>query len=113
MIDPARFEIFHREHPEVYELFTRFALQVAATGRGRFSARAIFHRIRWFTAIETNDPDGFKINSIWSPFYARMFEQDHPELAGFFEKRKASADVLLEHESEDDWNGEGEELELF
>ena len=87
-----RFENFHEANPHVYELFCKFALQAAAR-RPRFSARTVLHRIRWATTIETDSDDGFKINNNWSPFYVRLFEIDHPELAGFFEKRTAIADA--------------------
>ena len=87
------FERFHRLNPHVYGLFVRFANQ-AKSRRPRFSARTILHRIRWETMVETDDPAGFKINDHWSPFYVRMIEKDHPEFAGFFEKRGAAADTM-------------------
>lgn len=84
---------FHARNPHIYQLFCRFALQAAAR-RSRFSARTVLHRIRWYTSVETDDPQGFKVNDHWSPFYARLFEQDHPEHAGFFEKRRALAEEI-------------------
>lgn len=88
---------YHEAHPEVYELFTRFALEVVAKGRKRFSARAIFHRIRWYTQIEAPDGTGFKINNNHSPFYARLFALDHAEHANLFRTREASADHEVTH----------------
>lgn len=83
-----RFEKYHRENPHVYAMFKKFALQ-SASRRSRFSARAVFHRMRWQSMIEGNDE--FKINNNYSPYYARLFEQEYPDLAGFFEKRKTRA----------------------
>lgn len=80
-----RFEKYHADNPHVYEAFRKFALESAAR-RPHFSARAIFHRMRWQTMITGNDE--FKINNNYSAFYARMFENDYPDLKGFFETRK-------------------------
>lgn len=83
-----RFEAYHAENPHVYQQFKTFALQSAAR-RPRFSARAIFHRMRWQSMIEGNDE--FKINNNYSPYYARMFEDEYPDMEGFFEKRKVQS----------------------
>jgi len=85
-----RFLEFHAENPHVYKALLRFALEAYAAGRGRFSMRAIFHRARWYTRIETTDPD-WKINDRWSPHYARMMMEAVPELEGFFELRELRA----------------------
>lgn len=45
--------------------------------------------MRWFTQVETDDPDGFKINDHWSPYYARMFVEDFPQYEHFVERRTA------------------------
>lgn len=92
-VDPRirAFRVFHAENPHVFRLFERFALEAAAR-RKRFSSDAVLHRLRWFTQIETDDPAGFKINDHWSAFYARLFLEQHPELAGFFELRRSVAD---------------------
>jgi hypothetical protein len=87
----AAFFAFHKANPHVYALFVRFALQAAAR-RNNFSARCVFHRIRWATQVESTGDD-FKINNNWSPFYVRLFEIDHPEQKGFFRKRAAAADT--------------------
>ncbi len=88
----AKFWVFHKNNPHVYDLFCRFALVAARRGRTRFSARTVLHRIRWYTQIETEDPGGFKVNNNWSPFYARLFVHDFPEYATLFETRTAHAD---------------------
>lgn len=85
---------FHRENPQVYRLFRSFALQ-AKRKRDRFSARTILHRIRWETDVESDDPEGFKINNNWSPYYSRMFEREFPNWKGFFEGRGSAADEDL------------------
>ena len=89
-----KFERFHVKNPHVYQLFKRYALEASIRER-RFSARTIIHRMRWFTQVETDDPDGFKINDHWSPYYARMFVEDFPQYEHFVERRTApKADQL-------------------
>lgn len=82
-----RFEVFHRENPHVYELFKKFTYQAIDAGLKHYAAAAIFHRIRWYSEIETKG-DPFKIGQNFCPYYGRLFMRDHPEHAGFFRTRK-------------------------
>lgn len=85
----ANFEEFHNANPGVFELFHRFAMQVKNSGRTRYSADAILHRIRWHMDIDTNAADDFKINNNWSSRYARKLMKEHPTVfGGFFEVRE-------------------------
>ena len=80
------FEAFHAENPHVYKLFKRFAFRVIAAGRRRYSARTIWHRMRWHADFETTD-DEYKLNNNHSPYYGRLFMADHPEHDGLFATR--------------------------
>ncbi len=80
------FEVFHKENLEVYEMFKKFSFEVSKRNKN-YSARGIFHRIRWETSVNSNDTS-FKINNNWTPHYARKFMEDFPELEGFFRVRK-------------------------
>jgi len=81
----ARFEKFHRDHPEIYTLFKQFALELRKTGRKNHSARDIIHRIRWDLEREIGqEEEGFKINDHLSPYYARMLMEENPEEFGEF-----------------------------
>ena len=73
--------------PDVCNLFERLALQIHGTGRKRYSADAILHRVRWHFDIEKNNR-GFKANNNWTAPLARWFLAKHPECAGFFELRE-------------------------
>lgn len=84
------FWIFHTANPELYELFKRFSTEAMRAGLTKFSARAVFHRIRWFTRIETTD-EGFKINDRWSPYYARLLMTDDITFEDFFELRRTDS----------------------
>ena len=53
----------------------------------------MIHRIRWHIDVETEAPDGFKINNNFSPFYARLWMVENPEREGFFRLRDSAADT--------------------
>jgi hypothetical protein len=76
------FEIHHKNNPHIWASFEKYALQVAAK-REHFSAKAIFHRIRWDTAIGETDAE-FKISDGWISHYARKFMNEHPKHSGLF-----------------------------
>lgn len=79
------FDLYDQENPQIYAMFVRFALQVAHR-RKRFSAKMIFHRIRWETMIGQDDGD-FKIDDGWIAHYARKFIREYPQYDGLFEFR--------------------------
>jgi len=84
-----RFEIYDRNHPEVWRLFVEFALLAKARGRTRYSARAIMQRIRWEREVEQEAAEPFKISNLWSSRYARKLVNADPETwTGFFELRQ-------------------------
>lgn len=82
-----RFAEYHEAHPEVYELFKRFALQLWDAGRRRTGAKMIAERIRWEKALVTS-PGEFKLNNSFVSRFARMLLAERPDLDGFFEFRK-------------------------
>jgi len=79
---------YDQENPDVYDLFKRFALE-ASKHRTRYSAKSIFHRIRWETMVSGKDSE-FKIDDGWISHYARKFLAEFPSLEGFFETRVRS-----------------------
>lgn len=84
----TRWAEFHRANPQVFDLFRRFALEARREHRGQFGARLIGERIRWYTQVETQSADGFKLNDHYWPYYARLLMAIHPEeFAKFFELR--------------------------
>jgi len=87
---------FHKEHPEVWDLFVLFTLEKINQGFSHYSARGIFHRIRW----ETDDPSyekglEFKLNDHHSPFYSRRFMKIYPSHEGFFRTRIQTSETRL------------------
>ncbi|WP_339667264.1 hypothetical protein [uncultured Marinobacter sp.] len=93
-LDEMRSQVkaFHSEHPEVWDLFVRFTQEKINRGFKHYSARGIFHRIRW----ETEEPSyqagkEFKLNDHYSPFYARSFHRIYPQHDGFFRTRRQTS----------------------
>lgn len=72
--------------PQLYKIFCRVAKQVAKT-HDRFSARAIFHHIRWEVEVEGKHR-GRTVNNNLSSTYARQFMKDFPKYEGLFELRQ-------------------------
>jgi len=83
-----KFTIFHLENLEVWEQFESYALALISKGVTRHSSRGILYVIRFHSLV---DKDGtakiFSINDHYSPDYARMFAEKHPEHNKFFETR--------------------------
>ena len=83
-----RFCIFHRANHHIWVLFCRFADQARARGLKRYSARAIFHLIRWHTVMNNITDEGVELSNDYSPYYARMYMATHPGSEGFFKLKK-------------------------
>ena len=85
------FAAYHAANPQVYAALRRFALEAKRAGRPRIGINEVHERVRWHTTVEARH-DSFKVNNNWRPFYARLLMHEEPELEGFFETRRASAD---------------------
>lgn len=83
-----KFNQYHRDNPQVYELFKRFTFMAIRRGHNRLSAWMIANRIRWETSIETFSVDEYKISNDYIALYARMFMRDHPQYDGFFKTKE-------------------------
>lgn len=82
------FKIHDKKNPHIWDAFERYAL-IMTKHRDFYSAKAVFHRVRWDTAIgeipmPENDQGEFKISDGWISHYARKFLESHPEHEGFF-----------------------------
>lgn len=96
-IEPKLVQEFRRwdaANPDIWPLFKRFAIEAIRSGRKQFGASAIWERIRWELAVET-EGDDFKFNNAWRAFYARKFMQHYPMYDGFFHTRRSEADEAL------------------
>ena len=95
------FRKYHAENPEVYEYFKRFAL-VVTQRRDVYSAKCIFHRVRWETMISGGLDDEHKIDDGWISHYARMFMEDFPEHEGFFKTRNRRGSYHFQAKEEEE-----------
>jgi hypothetical protein len=76
------------EHPQVFALFERFALQMVERNR-RFGIGQLAERVRWEVAMTwTKDMDGFRINNNHRAYLARELINRHPKIADFIELRR-------------------------
>ena len=81
------FKIYMEKHPQIYRLFIKYAFQIAQK-RKYYSAKAIFHRIRWESAVSGADEENeFKISDGCISHYARQFMKDYPQYRNFFKTR--------------------------
>ena len=74
---------WHKENPQVYELFDRFTKEAIRKGHTRLSAWLIINRVRWETSLETFGGD-FKISNNFIAYYSRLFMEMNPTYKGFF-----------------------------
>lgn len=82
-----QFREFHLANPEVWRMFCKFARSVIEAGFPRYSADAIFHRIRWHVQIEVKS-QALKLNDHHTAYYARLWMVAHPERSQFFNLRR-------------------------
>ena len=87
-----KFEIYHRDNPQIYKEFERFTLQTIQRGFQHYSSKGIIEIIRWHTGIFANK--GFKVNNNYTPYYADLFEANHPQYKDFFYKRERKTIML-------------------
>jgi len=84
---------FHKDNPEVWNLFVRFTGHVIEAGYSNYSVNAIFERIRWHTTVETKG-SGFKLNNNHRAYYARYFNHMFPQYGEFFRLRETRSEVF-------------------
>lgn len=72
---------FHGDNPKVWEQFERFCLEMIEAGQIGFGAPFIWERVRWEGRVRTRAEDPYRLPNIHRPFYARLFQARHPDLA--------------------------------
>ncbi len=83
---------FHEAHPEVWDLFVRFSLEMIDRGYEQYSAQSVIERIRWEKDAGGDGTSAFKINNNYTAFYSRRFMRTYPEHEGFFRTRYQVSD---------------------
>lgn len=90
MYTKTPFSEYDAANPEIYRLFKKFSVMAYNAGFRHYSARGIFHRLRWHAYIDKSvDQDGFKINNNYSKDYAQKLMNEDPRFVGFFRMRNS------------------------
>lgn len=79
-----------QRHPHLLQKCYELCLTAKRRGIQRWSSDAMFHVLRWETAMETGDL-ALKINNNYSALAARDLMTLHPDLKGFFSLRARKA----------------------
>lgn len=84
-----RFDAYHEEHPEVYDLLVRYARQAKTAGHSRYSIKTIMEVVRWdrSVAVPLGKGEAFHLNNSYGSRYARLIMEECADLADFFETR--------------------------
>jgi len=82
-----RTEAWIAQNPHIYELFERYALEIAATGK-KFGAKLLAERVRWETYFNTPTGEGYKICNNYVAYVARKLVADHPHLKNLLRFRQ-------------------------
>ena len=89
-----QFEAYDKAHPEIWQMFVKFAHEKIAQGFKHYGAKSIIERARWETDVNPGRGDALKIGNNHTAFYSRKFEQHFPEHKGFFRKRKQKSEEM-------------------
>lgn len=84
---------FHKQHPEVWDMFVQFTFEMIQRGYKNYSVNAIFERIRWEKdSVGGDGITSFKLNNNYRAFYSRRFMRAFPEHEGFFRTRQQTSE---------------------
>ena len=75
------------KNPTLIPKLAKLALRLKGSGIERWSMDALFHVLRFSTAIETGDHN-LKMNNNYTALAARDLMKEYPELDGFFQLRE-------------------------
>lgn len=90
MTPREKFDWFHKHNPHVYRALVDLARQRKNRGRKHWSMKAAFEVLRDLDSFQTDprsETSKYKLNNIFTAFYARLIMQNEPDLAGFFSTR--------------------------
>lgn len=83
----AKFREFHADNPQVYAKLVELTREAKSAGRTKIGIGMLFEVLRWHSYISTTDPD-YKMNNNYRSRYARLIQQNEPDLAGMFDMRE-------------------------
>ncbi len=84
----GNFRVWLREHMEIYDTFIQYAREYRSIeNRSVYSANAIWQRIRWDTMLSDDSDKEWRLNAIYTSFFARLAMAAEPDLEGMFKLR--------------------------
>lgn len=83
-----RFQRWLTDNPTVYDEAVSIARQMKAAGHEHLGMKFIFEVIRYQRMLKTTDPEGYKLNNIYTSRLARLVMEREPDLADFFATRE-------------------------
>lgn len=99
-----KFWKFHLANPHVYDLLVRMARQwTARHSDKRLGIKALFERVRWEYAI-TISGDDFKLNNVFTAFYARLLMHQEQDFYDLFELRSQTHPFTYQQPTPDELN---------
>ena len=78
---------YHKNNPMIWKAFKNKAFEAIKRGFKHYGSKGIFELIRWEDKGQINK-DGFKVNNLYTPYYARLFSKEFPQYKDFFRTRK-------------------------
>lgn len=88
---PTDFWPWLEDNRHLFVAFVEVARRAKRRGFQQWSARAIWHILRWESAEKEGGQDMLKVNNNATPGLARLAMKLYPDLADFFETRKPPA----------------------
>lgn len=83
-----QFRRFHEANPHVARILAQIALDLKRRGRQHFGMKALFETLRFYSALQTEGGEEWKLDNRLTSRYARLLMDQHDELVGFFETRE-------------------------
>ena len=95
LLNPTRFrpEFYDwlKDNYAIFEYFEQAAIKTWNAGHKHFGARTIVEVMRYRTALREIGNGEWKLNDNKTPDMSRLFTILHPEMSGFFEQRRRTA----------------------
>lgn len=90
------FEAFHAQNPDVYRKMVEGARDLWRRGYRRASISLIWERMRWEMLPEIAGPEEEipRLNNNFRSRYVRLFEEEHPNMHGFFRTRRLRSETV-------------------
>lgn len=86
----AAFKAFHAKNPQVYDKLVELAETAQRSGR-RVGIRMLWEVMRWDLTVKVAAGEDFKLNDHYTSRYARLIQEQRPDLAGIFQTRTLRA----------------------